>query len=339
MFKHKDAMQRAGLFALCGLLAVLASMPVAAELVGLVHDSGDGSMQVVAVRSDNGQVTPASVTASDCCLVPTGLAAADTAGERFFAVGEWTGGAEDGNTSLLELGFDGASVDSTPLAEVPRSFLAWDEQNARLISLRHEPETVLLAIDPVSGTVSELGGPQTDCCEVIAGVSAIDVAGQRLFTAGRSFGASDWSLLLFDLGTGAVSEAASLPAGRPGFMLYDDTTDRVEVLMQTALSGSHDLVAIDPATAATDVLASYANSDCCLYAPGDTASYSENGDVVWAAGTGEVVSTGFLGHYAQGADHDVDIQTLAAGYRLFALVVNGSTVLPGVLFQDRFEQP
>ncbi|RFF33005.1 hypothetical protein [Wenzhouxiangella sediminis] len=325
--------------ALCGLAALLAAAPATAELVGLVHDTADGSLQAVAINSDTGAVTPAGASAADCCLVPTGLSVTDTAGERFFVVGEWTAGATAGSTSLHELGFDGLLVNSVVLAEVPRSVLAWDDQNARLISLRHEPETTLLAIDPVSGAVSTLGGAQTDCCEVIAGVSAIDSAGQRLFVAGRSFGATDWSLLEFDLGSGAVSEAAVLPTGRPGFMLYDSATGRVEVMMQTALADSGSLVAIDPATATLDTLATYSNGDCCLYAPGDGASRSDDGEVIWAAGIGGASAAGFFGQFALGLDRPVDIQPMDAGYHMLALVVDGSTVVPGILFRDRFEQP
>lgn len=325
--------------ALCGLAALVAAAPATAELVGLVHDTSDGSLQAVVINSDSGAVVPASVKASDCCLVPAGLSVADTAGERFFTVGEWTGGASEGSTSLHEMGFDGVSVDSVALAEVPRSVLAWDDQNARLISLRHEPETTLLAIDPDSGAVSALGGAQTDCCEVVAGVSAIDSTGQRLFVAGRSFDAADWSLLEFDLGSGAVSEAAVLPAGRPGFMLYDSAAGRVEVMIQTTLADSGSLVAIDPATAAIDTLATYSNGDCCLYAPGDGASYSEDGEVIWAAGAGGASAAGFLGQFALGLDRPVDMQPMDPGYHMLALVVDGSTVVPGILFRDRFEQP
>lgn len=332
------AIQSLGLSAACALVAMLATGQAAAELIGLAHDVGDGSLQVVSIRSDTGEVTPGSAAASDCCLLSAGLAATDSAGERFFAVGEWTGGAEAGNTALFEFAHDGASFSSVALAEVPRSVLAWDDVNDRLISLRQEPETVVLAIDPSDGSVTALGGPATDCCEVITGMFAMDSAGQRLFVAGRGLGASDWSLLDFDLATGAVSNLANLPAGRPGFMLYDDSTDRVQLMMQTALADSGELVAVDPGSGAVDTLASYSNSDCCLYAPGDVADYSVDGEVVWSAGSDGATVPGILGQFVAGMDRVIDSETLDAGYRLHAMVVAGMTVVPGTIFWDRFEQ-
>lgn len=339
MRKRCNAYRVLGVPALCGLVALLASVPVPAQLLGLATDTGDGSLRVVSVQSDNGAVTPGAAAAPDCCLLSVGLTAADPAGERFFAVGEWTGGADQGNNALFEFAFDGASVGSVALAEVPRSFLAWDDQNARLISLRHEPATVLLAIDPSDGSVAPIGAPAVDCCEVVAGMFAMDSAGQRLFVAGRAFGASDWSLLAFDLGTGAVSDLAVLPAGRPGFMLYDDSAGRVEVMMQTGLAATGTLVAIDPGNGATDILASYSNGDCCLYTPGDAASYSIDGEVIWAAGSDSATMPGFLGQVAAGLDQLIDPETLDPGYHLHAMVVDGMTVAPGTIFQDRFEQP
>lgn len=336
---RSDACRTFRLPAMCGLLALLVSLPVSAELIGLVHETNGGSLQVVSIQSGNGAVTPGAAAASDCCLLPAGLAATDAVGERFFAVGEWTGGAEAGNTALFEFAFDGASFDSVTLPEVPRSVLAWDDQNNRLISLRQEPETVVLAIDPSDGSITALGGPATDCCEVVTGMFALDSAGQRLFVAGRGFGDSGWSLLSFDLNSGAVSDLAALPAGRPGFMLYDASTGRVEVMMQTALADSGTLVAIDPGTGAVDTLASYSNSDCCLYTPGDAASYSADGEVVWTAGSDASVTPGILGQFASGVDRVVDVEPIDAGYYLHAMVVEGITVVTGTIFWDRFEQP
>lgn len=334
-----DADQAFGLPVLFGLAALLASLPVSAELIGLAHNAGNGSLQAVSIQSDSGAVTPGAAAASDCCLLPAGLAATDATGERFFAVGEWTGGAEAGNTALFEFAFDGASFNSISLAEVPRSVLAWDDQNNRLISLRQEPETVLLAIDSSDGSITALGGPATNCCEVVSGMFAMDSVGQRLFVAGRAFGASDWSLLAFNLASGAVSDVAVLPAGRPGFMLYDDSTGRVQMMMQTALADSGTLFAINPGSGAVDTLASYSNNDCCLYTPGDAASYSVDGEVVWVAGSDGANAPSILGQFASGVDRVIDVKALDSGYNLHAMVVDGITVVTGTIFWDRFEQP
>lgn len=335
-----DALRSLCLPVSIGLLLVSLGSSASAELLGLASEVGTGSMRVISVRSDTGAVTPGTAAATDCCLLPAGLTAVDAAGERFFAIGEWTGGPHVGDSALFRFDFDGGSIGSVAVSAVPRSLLAFDAQFDRLISLRHQPETVVLAIDPTDGSTTTIGMPATNCCEVISGVGSIDSAGQRLFVAGRDFGASGWSLLKFDLGSGSLSEVASLPPGQPGFMLFDTSSSRVLVLMQTALSASSSLVAVSPATGVIEALSAYPNADCCLYSLGDTASQSEDGQAIWTAGIASGSMDGILGHPASvGPDRPIDAKALSGDYVLHSLVVDGMTVPPGTIFWDRFEMP
>ncbi len=338
---HCSRSRRQGIVAAAGFfLLALVTAPAQAQLAGLIHDPGTGELSVASIDSATGVVTPAAVTVVDCCRLASGLIAADPTGERFFAMGVWTGGDNVDLPGLFRLNFDGSGVASVEIASIPSAILEYDALNDRLISAEVvglATGLLLQSFDPVTGASAAIGAPNVDCCEIATGVSAMDSAGQRLFFAGRQAGESEWSVYSADLSTGTVVSEQTLPAGHPGFMAYDANTGFVQVLMQQTLAGQTQIIGVDLVNGGQLVLADHANADCCLLTLGQTPSQSEDGDFWWLSGANTTLATAALALSAEGSNGLTELQVLDTTGRLQALVVNGQTVSLDLLFQDRFE--
>lgn len=330
-----------GIIAAAGLLLLaLMTVPAQAQLSGLIHDPGNGELSVVSIDSATGVVTPAATTVVDCCRLASGLIATDSTGERFFAMGIWTGGDNVDLSGLFTLGFDGNSVASVEIDSIPTAILEYDALNDRLISVDVvdlATGLLLRSFDPVTGVATDIGTPNVDCCEIATGVSAIDSAGQRLFFAGRLAEEAEWSVYSADLTTGAVVAVETLPAGHPGFMAYDAGTGLVQVLMQQTLAGDTQIIGVDPVNGGLLVLADHANADCCLLTPGQTPSQSQDGDFWWLSGADSTLASAVLALSAEGSGGLTALQVLDTTGLLQAVVVDGQTVSLDLIFDDRFE--
>jgi hypothetical protein len=329
------------------VLSILAclSLPAQAELAALVHDNANGTLRVVRVDSDDGSVTTGSVFVQDCCFVSAGMTAADTAGGGFFVYGLQIDGGGFGSPLLLEMPFDGNSASAVALAREPEGVLAFDASMGRLIAFEfgddaQNPTLQLIAIDPQSGAVTDIGAVNTSCCEVMTGTRAIDSAGQRLFFVGRDFGASTWSIQSISLADGVVTEVGAMPAsGRPGFLSLNDAGTELEIYMQDGLAGAAGLHRMDIGTGASSTISVEADGGCCLMGLGESASLDQTGTAWWmgGSGTGGSPSPGFMALPAAADISDVPAQTIAGDYRLHAVVVDGQVTNPFLLFSDRFE--
>jgi hypothetical protein len=329
------------------LVTLVAAASLQAGLTGLVYDADDSAVRVAFIDSGDGSVSQGSAGIDDCCLLVAGLTAIDTDGDRVFSVGQFSGGPNAGDPVLLELSLDGESASQISPAQVPQAVLAWDQQSGRLISavLGQGPSsTQWIAIDPENGSVDSIGSESTTCCELVAGIADIGElpgGGKALYVVGRNHGESDWQLLAVDLSDGAITSLAPLPAGSPGFMVFDEASGQVDVLMQTALDEPSILYRIDPADGIATELAVNSAPDCCLASPGDMASRTEDqfGSTWWVGGSG-AVSQPVPGFFTlSGAESNSLSKRVALDGNLFlhALIVSGTVVNPALLFHDRFE--
>ncbi len=318
-----------------------------AGLTGLVHSADDSSVRIASIDSGDGSVSLGAAAISDCCYLAAGLTAIDVDQGRVFAFGHYSSGAQAGDPVLMIFSLDGTTATEVVPGEVPRGVLAWDGQSERLVSavMTAQPAgTQWITIDPLDGSVDLLGGESSDCCELISGMGDIgDLpgGGRALFTVGRFFGASDWQLLVVDLADGAIQELTALPTGRPGFLVVDDASGQVDVLMQTSLGNPSLLYRIDPADGQVTEQAVNSAENCCLTSPGDMASRSEGvtGVTWWIGGDGSNSSPdpGFFTLSANDSNALTNRTTLQGDFYLHALIVSGTVVDPGLLFQDRFE--
>lgn len=338
-----------GLFGALALLLLAAGLsgaaPVRAELAGLVHDRSDASLRVVGIDSGDGTVTPGSESVDDCCFLGAGLTAADHAGGRFFAYGHYLSGGDFGQAVLLSLDFDGNATTAVAPETAPQGVLAWNPGSGRLISAGFggdtaDPELQWIAIDPVDGSVADIGGPDVTCCELLTGVVAVDAAGEQLFFVGREFDTTDWAIRAVDLGDGTISQVAPLPApGLAGFMAYDAAGGHIELYMQDGAAGAAGLHRVDVASGTATQVAAELDDGCCLIGAGAVASLDAVGEAWWVAGSGDGLSTvpGFSALLAGSDSASVVQRVLAGDYLLNALAVDGAVVSPALILRDRFE--
>ncbi len=315
-------------------------VPAQGQLSALVFEEASNELRVVEIDSETGDVALGAVGASDCCRFLAGLTAADTQGERFFTVGEFTGGAGEDQLALFSLSFDGVSISAELLPTSPAFVLGYDADNDRLISMTAADLATglqLVEIDPDTAVSTTIGTPNPDCCEVLTGISAIDAGAQILYFAGRLAGESNWSVYSADLTTGSIVEELALVAGTPGFMALNADTGFLEVLLQQSLAGSSQLIGVDLVGGGAVLLAEHASSDCCLLSPGQTASSSADGDAWWLAGGDTSFNASMIAISSIGTPGLSRVQAITAGYRMLAMVVNGETVSLDLVFRDRFQ--
>ncbi len=316
-------------------------------LTGLVHDIDDDSIRIAFIDSADGSVSLGTASIKECCYLGAGLSAVDSDQGRVFALGTPTSGPNSGDPVLMTLGMDGESAFSISLGEIPKSVLAWDSQSEQLISVVtavSPARTQWITIDPLDGSVDALGDASADCCELIPGMADVgDIPdnGRGLFTIGRPFGASEWLLLVVDLASGEIDNLATLPPGRPGFLVFDDESGQIDVLIQTSLDDASLLFRINPADGSVTEQAVNSTENCCLTSPGDMASQSKGvTGATWWVGGKDVNGTPTPGFFTLSATDSNALSnrvSLDGNLFLHALIVSGSVVDPGLLFQDRFE--
>jgi len=330
---------RIELAAVLFLLAMLAGAgPAQAQLAGLVHDPVAQELRAVQIDSANGGVTAGSAAVVECCRLTSGLVSTD--GQQFFAVGTYTSGDSAGQTGVFTLDFDGETVASAALASTAESVLEYDETTGGLISMNTTDLVTglqLLAIDSGTGVVTPFPTTNAGCCEVVTGVSELDAAARRLYFVGRQAGEAAWSVYAADLNSGVALPFQVLPPGVPGFMGLSPEGGTLEVMLQTSLGASSQLLGIDPASPGVVVLAEHIDGQCCLLTPGQTPSTSLDGEAWWLAGSNTALEDSLMTLTRTGPSGLTGIQTLAAGVHLMAVVVNGDTVSLDALFRDRFQ--
>lgn len=323
-----------------GLLLALLTAPATAGLTGLVYDESTGSIRAVGIDSASGAVTPGQQAIDDCCWIATGMTAVDQAGERLFAFGRDT--VKD-STVLLTLSHDGSQAGLMELTQTLQALLAYDSGQDRLISvsLQAAPSATSqwVSIDPGTGVVTPIGDPLADCCEFATGLAAVSGTQQVLYFVGREPGQAEWHLFSTDLAAGSVESLAALPPGRPGFLVLDENSGKLDLLMQTKPDEASGLYRIDPVDGSVELVATQTDSDCCLTGPGQTASLDQDSQFWWIGGSGSGL-TPSPGFFALGASSSAGVATveqLTPGYRLHALVISGAVVNLDLLFQDRFQ--
>jgi hypothetical protein len=329
------------------LLSLFLAGSTPAGLTGLVHDADSLTVRIAAIDSGDGSVSLGTAMIPDCCYLGAGLTAVDADHGRVFAFGQYSSGPQAGVTVLMTLSLDGANASLVVPEEPLQAVLAWDAQSERLISARMTvgpASTQWISVDPVDGSISPVGSASTECCELFSGmanVGELPGGGRGLYTVGRPFGASDWQLLVVDLADGAIQEVAALPAGRPGFVSFDDATGQIDMLMQTSLNDPSILYRIDPADGSVIEQAINSAGNCCLTSPGDMASQSEGvtGTTWWIGGNGanSSLAPGFFALSANDSNALTTRVSLDGNLYLHALIVSGAVVDPGLLFKDRFE--
>ena len=111
--------------------------------------------------------------------------------------------------------------------------------------------------------------------------------------------------------------------------------------MQTSLEDSSIVYRIDPADGSAIQRSANSASNCCLASPGQMASQSfgVTGATWWIGGSGalSVPSPGFFTLSADESNGLTKRVVLEGNLFLHALIVSGTVVDPGLLFQDRFE--
>ncbi len=341
---NRDGHVMAGTVLLIGLLF---SMPIQAGfLVGLVQDASDGSLKMLEIDVQTGQTTSGSAAIENCCLVGMGLTAVDADSGRVFAFGRRSSGPQAGEPALMTLSLDGKQVFHVEPEQTPQALLAYDNQSARLISatLSSAPEfaTRWISLDPVTGQVEQIGAEQSNCCEIVSGlatVGSLPTGSRVMYFIGRLFGVAEWHLLAMDLANGNLTVVAELPAGNPGFLVLDQQTGLLEVMMQTAVADALRLYRVDPDDGMVSLAATHSVSECCLVSPGDVASLDPIDMIWWVGGSGSRLIGPTAGYFALQADTDsnaVPDWSLDADLRLHALMFSFLRLMD-LLFQDRFE--
>ncbi|MEN1727304.1 MAG: hypothetical protein AAGJ52_02580 [Pseudomonadota bacterium] len=313
-----------------------------AQLAGLVHDPVAGELRVAEIDSANGTFTTGTGAVTDCCQFTSGLISTNSTTDQFYALGTFTGGALVDQLGVFTLGYDGTTVSASIVADTPESVLEYDEQLGVLISMKTVDLATgmqLIGIDPTSGAVTPFPTNNVDCCEIVTGVSALDSAARRLYFAGRQAGEATWSVYVADLNSGVAVPFEVLPSGAPGFMGLSPNGTTLEVMMQSDLLASSQLIGIDLAGGGSTVLAEYSDSQCCLLTPGQTPSNSQDGESWWLAGSNTGLEDALMAMTRNGLSGLTRIQALdpVPGVHLLAVVVDGNTVSLDILFSDRFQ--
>ncbi len=201
--------------------------PSSGTLYAVVFDTGAAEERLVEVDPATGALTPIGAGVADCCLIPSGVSALDSAGGVFHFVGRrMSDGADDFRIWSLDLAT--AAVGANPLLPAGNNwnFLEFDPSSGTLYAVVFDTvaaEERLVEVDPATGALGTVGAGIADCCFISSGVSALDPGDAEFHFVGRRMSEPDdfriWSL---GLATGAVAANPLLPPGNNhNFLEFD----------------------------------------------------------------------------------------------------------------------
>lgn len=170
--------------------------------------SATGDIDLLEVDTTTGALNVLNAGVADCCT-PTPNAVAYVAGVVYLSAQLRT------STTPTLFGFpvDGSAVTSAPVASA-LTVLNADPDSGLLFGIEQIgtglPSSASLnfvQVDPATGLFTPLGSTLTDCCAIAPDIGAISAG--RLTVVAQAIGTSGYSLLSFDLGTGAASFSSS----------------------------------------------------------------------------------------------------------------------------------
>lgn len=183
--------------------------------------NASGDIDLVEVDPASGVLGVLNAGVADCCA-PTPNAVAYSAGVVYLSAQLRTAGTP----ALFGFPVDGSAVTSVALA-APLAVLNADPTDGLLYAVRQTvsgPSITasldLVRVNPATGAFTPIGTPLADCCAVAADVGAISAG--RLTVVAQAIGASGYSLLSFNLGSGGASfSSAPVDANRIVNGLFD----------------------------------------------------------------------------------------------------------------------
>jgi hypothetical protein len=152
----------------------------------------------------------------------------------------------------------------------------------------------LVAIDPSTGALTQVGAGITNCCFISSGVSTLDPDGDVFYFVGRESTPPDAPQRIYsiDLVTGTVLSNPVLPSGNNyNFIGFDTSPGNLFGVIKDLGSDTEKLVIIDPSTGGLTPVGSGIAS--CCFIPSGVSSVDTNGDVFY-----------FVGHYDPPAPSD-----------------------------------
>jgi hypothetical protein len=184
----------------------------AGVLYGL-RNPGGGGRQLVTLDPVSGAMTALGTGISTPLPGASGVAALDSAGQRFFFVATPEGESDSRLYSFSTS--TGATLSSPVITGSATAFinaLAYDETAGQLFALRNPGGggRQLVTLDPATATVTPVGTGITTSLPSASGVSALDSAGQQLFFVASPPGESDSRLYTFSTTTGATLHSPAL---------------------------------------------------------------------------------------------------------------------------------
>ncbi len=158
-----------------------------------------------------------------------------------------------------------------PTAVALALLIAGSPSQAGLTGLVYDADNTQLRmafIDSQDASLTPGNAAIDDCCEMLAGLTAIDSEGQRVFALGRPLAGPDASnTVLLELSLDGESARQVAPAVEPQAVLaWDEISGKVISAVQTANPATTQWVAIDPSDGSVDLLGSESSTCCELIA-------------------------------------------------------------------------
>ena len=211
------------------LLAAGAPSPAGAAvpdtLWAAIFDFGENNEKLVSIDPATGALTPPGGGIGDCCLVASGVSALDPNGDRFFFIGHSLTIPMDPDR-IYSVDLDtGTVLANPPLTEgaagINYNFVEYDWGSDTLFAMIFDfdlGQEKLVAIDPATGALTDVGAGIPDCCLVASGVSSLDPNGGRFFFIGHSLTIpmDPDRIYSVDLSTGTVLANPPLTEGTAG---------------------------------------------------------------------------------------------------------------------------
>jgi hypothetical protein len=169
-----------------------------------LSDTDSGTEYLVDVQPGTGLVTPFGPGLPGIKSVNAFLSALDPVNRRYFF--------ESGEFGLVSVDLDTGSVANTAALGEAVTGLEFDAQTGELFAVSYiDGVEYLVNVDPVTGSVTPIGGGWPGVKSVAAGLSALDPDGRQYF-----FVSGELGLVTVDLDTGDLMRSAGLAADLAG---------------------------------------------------------------------------------------------------------------------------
>jgi hypothetical protein len=271
----------AGRLAASLVLVLLASSPVAAQLIGLSHDRASADTTAAQIDDQLGLIVPIG-GGNGPVTIGWHAVAYDPLGGALHALGP-DPVAGDGSLGLWRFDLDDGSLAFTGNLGTSESIagIGWSLEQGTLLAALVDPVSGslrLVAIDALSAALTERVAPIIDCCELAPGVVAID--SDSLLLVGRRASDPPGSRFLIRLAVDGSGVSEFQPLTRPLAAIgWDRPADRLYGMSQTPASPA-EVSSVELLEIAADGSLSTIGSatpDCCRLAPGIGAVVSSTG--------------------------------------------------------------